>query len=98
MEEKIRKVSNSAVKIGDQLETMERQKSRSTEAKTLLTLFDEFRLAGENQFEKMCETWPFADIRTVIMAKRLAQLAREVDTTEQGKVCLSLLLFIALIR
>lgn len=66
--------------LGEQLETIDRQRRRAEEAIDLIQYFIEFNKGLTKRLDKLRKSGPDGEYKTVIIAKRLNAIAKEVDT------------------
>ncbi|KAL7748429.1 Exocyst complex component 5 [Sorochytrium milnesiophthora] len=89
LESRIGDVGNTAVKIGEQLETIDKQRANAAEAKELITLFFDFNNQDTGKMEVMRQRMGAdGQYRAAVIARRLMQISREVDIpgTEQARL------------
>lgn len=80
LERRINEVGNTAVRIGEQLETIDKQRKRAAEAKDLIEHYFEFTNNVYDRVEKLRkEGGREGRHKAAIIARRLNAIAKEVD-------------------
>ncbi|CAG8436215.1 7102_t:CDS:10 [Funneliformis caledonium] len=80
LETRINEVGNTAIRIGEQLETIDRQRLRASESKELIEYFMEFNRGDISQLEDLrTRGGKEGQFKAAIIARRLNAIAKEVD-------------------
>lgn len=82
-------IGSTAILIGDQLESFDKQRSRAQEAKDLVLYFQEFSLGQTARLDLLRTNtagWEGRK-RAAGVVKRLTAIAKEVDIPSAEKVC-----------
>ncbi|KAI9291546.1 exocyst complex component Sec10 [Neoconidiobolus thromboides FSU 785] len=81
LESQIGEVGNTAIRIGQQLESIDKQRSRLLQARDLFSFFLEFSQHGQcNQLEEMRSVQgPDGQYKAAIIARKLSNISKEID-------------------
>ncbi|KAE8228278.1 hypothetical protein CF326_g6797 [Tilletia indica] len=80
LEDRISEVGRTAVRIGEQLETIHRQKSRASEAYDLIEYYYQFARGDTTKLDKLKkEGGREGRVKVAIIARRLQAISKEVD-------------------
>lgn len=80
LEDRISEVGRTAIRIGEQLETIDKQRNRASEAHDLIEFYYMFARGDTSKLERLRkEGGREGRIKTAIIARRLAAISREVD-------------------
>ncbi|CAG8625343.1 11133_t:CDS:10, partial [Racocetra persica] len=79
LETRINEVGNTAIRIGEQLETIDRQRLRASESKELIEYFMEFNKGDISRLESLRAQGTEGQFKASIIARRLNTIAKEVD-------------------
>ncbi|KAJ3054447.1 Exocyst complex component 5 [Rhizophlyctis rosea] len=79
LDSRLGEVGKTAIRIGEQLETIDKQRTRAMEAKDLIQYFIQFNQGGSKQLEGLRASGPEGEYKAAITAKRLNLIAKEVD-------------------
>ncbi|KAJ3382348.1 Exocyst complex component 5 [Lobulomyces angularis] len=85
LETQINHVGATAVKIGEQLETIDLQRTKAVEAKDLIQYFLDFNQGISARLETLRKKNAAGEYNAVIIARRLSGIAKEVDVPEIEK-------------
>jgi hypothetical protein len=72
-------VGNTAIRIGEQLETIDKHRTRAAEAKDVILYFLEFNEGSFKRLDNLFKTGPEGEYKVGIIARRLITIAKEVD-------------------
>ncbi|KAI8846204.1 exocyst complex component Sec10-like protein [Chytridium lagenaria] len=81
-------VGKTAIRIGEQLETIDKQRTRAVEARDLIQYFLDFNKDdGHFRLEEYRKSGSDAELKSAVIARRLAALAKELDApgTEEAR-------------
>ncbi|KAJ3279781.1 Exocyst complex component 5 [Borealophlyctis nickersoniae] len=79
LDSRLGEVGNTAIRIGEQLETIDKQRTRAMEAKDLIQYFLEFNGGGSSRLETLRASGHEGEYKAAIIGKRLNAIAKEVD-------------------
>ncbi|CAG8447345.1 10562_t:CDS:10 [Acaulospora colombiana] len=79
LETRINEVGNIAIRIGEQLETIDRQRLRASESKDLIEYFMAFNRGDIARLENQRARGKDGQFKAAIIARRLNAIAKEVD-------------------
>ncbi|CAG8563783.1 5213_t:CDS:10, partial [Cetraspora pellucida] len=79
LETRINEVGNTAIRIGEQLETIDRQRLRASESKDLIEYFMAFNKGDISRLENLRAQGTEGQFKASIIARRLNTIAKEVD-------------------
>ncbi|KAI9142981.1 exocyst complex component Sec10-like protein [Paraphysoderma sedebokerense] len=91
LETRISDVGNTAVRIGEQLENLDKERKKSAEARELTIYFMEFNEGKTERLERLkANGGPEGRHKEAIIARRLNQIAKDVDVpgTEQARAAI----------
>eukprot|EP00842_Homolaphlyctis_polyrhiza_P005298 jgi/Hompol1/576/HPOL_004168-RA len=94
LDSRLSEVGNTAIRIalldrqGEQLETIDKQKTRAAEAKDLIQYFLEFNKGIFTRLDALRKSGPEGEYKAAIIARRINTIAKEVDIsgTEAARV------------
>ncbi|TKY90557.1 hypothetical protein EX895_000555 [Sporisorium graminicola] len=80
LEDRISEVGRTAIRIGEQLETIDKQRNRASEAHDLIEFYYMFARGDTSKLERLRkEGGREGRMKTAVIARRLAAISREVD-------------------
>ncbi|EPQ28786.1 uncharacterized protein PFL1_03589 [Pseudozyma flocculosa PF-1] len=80
LEDRISEVGRTAIRIGEQLETIDRQRNRASEAHDLIEFYYMFARGDPSKLERVRkEGGKEGRMKAAVIARRLAAISREVD-------------------
>ncbi|KAJ3417219.1 Exocyst complex component 5 [Chytridiales sp. JEL 0842] len=87
LESHLGEVGKTAIRIGEQLETIDKQRKRATEARDLIQYYLDFNKGVSIRLEEFRKSSQEAEAQTAIITRRLNAIAKEVDIpgTETAK-------------
>ncbi|TPX60009.1 hypothetical protein PhCBS80983_g02072 [Powellomyces hirtus] len=87
LEARLGDVGKTAISIGEQLETIDKQRTRAAEAKDLIQYFIEFNVGNTARLAQVNAAGPEEEFKTATIVRRLNAVAKEVDLagTEAAK-------------
>ncbi|KAL1927727.1 hypothetical protein VTP01DRAFT_3548 [Rhizomucor pusillus] len=86
LESRIGEVGKTAVRIGEQLETLDKQRSRASESRDIIEYFMEFQEGHPDRLQLLCEGSEEGQLRAAVICRRLNAVAKEVDTHVQARI------------
>ncbi|KAI9224565.1 exocyst complex component Sec10-domain-containing protein [Blastocladiella britannica] len=78
LEDRVSEVGNTAVRIGEQLEMIDKQRSKAADAQELLQFFLDFNKGVSDRLEALRKS-PNGQARAAALARRLQQVVRDVS-------------------
>ncbi|KAI8805612.1 exocyst complex component Sec10-like protein [Cladochytrium replicatum] len=79
LEGRLAEVGNTAIKIGEQLETIDKQRTRAVEAKDLIQHYIDFNAGNTSRLDEIMAGGPDGEYKAAIIARRLSVIAKDVD-------------------
>ncbi|KAI8149998.1 exocyst complex component Sec10-like protein [Fennellomyces sp. T-0311] len=86
LESRIGEVGNTAIRIGEQLETIDKQRSRASESRDIIEYFMEFQEGNSERLSLLCEGGDEGQLKGAIICRRLNAVAKEVDTHVKARI------------
>ncbi|KAG2221177.1 hypothetical protein INT45_007754 [Circinella minor] len=86
LESRIGDVGNTAIRIGEQLETIDKQRSRASESRDIIEYFMEFQEGNSERLSLLCEGGDEGQLKAAIICRRLNAVAKEVDTDVKARI------------
>jgi exocyst complex component 5 len=80
-------VGNTAIRIGEQLETIDKHKKRASEAKDLIQYVQEFNAGQFSRLLSLRQDGFAGEFQTAIILRRLNTIVQEMDIMEIENVC-----------
>ncbi|KAJ3341503.1 Exocyst complex component 5 [Gonapodya sp. JEL0774] len=89
LETRIAEIGNTAVRVGEQLEVINKQKSKASEAREVILYFLEMQQGDTRRLEALRQSGQDGEYRVAVISRRLSAIAKEVDApgTEKVAVC-----------
>ncbi|KAH9273107.1 hypothetical protein BASA83_004684 [Batrachochytrium salamandrivorans] len=82
LDSRLSEVGNTAIRIGEQLETIDKQKTRAAEAKDLIQYFLEFNKGDCVKLDTLRKSGTEGRYKAAIIARRLSTISKEVDISD----------------
>ncbi|KAI8824861.1 exocyst complex component Sec10-like protein, partial [Fimicolochytrium jonesii] len=79
LESRLGNVGKTAISIGEQLETIDKQRQRAAEAKDLIQYFAEFNAGNTRRLDDVKDEGAEGEFKTATIVRRLSAVAKEVD-------------------
>ncbi|KAJ3272112.1 Exocyst complex component 5 [Terramyces sp. JEL0728] len=76
---RLSEVGNTAIRIGEQLETIDKHRTRASESKDIIQYFLEFNKGSFSRLDALRKESPEGERKTAIIARRLNTIAKEID-------------------
>ncbi|CAO3611897.1 unnamed protein product [Cunninghamella echinulata] len=87
LESRIGDVGKTAVRIGEQLETLDKQRSRATESRDVIEYFMEFQEGHSERLDILrYESGDEGQYKAAVIARRLNAVAKEVDNDAKVRI------------
>ncbi|KAJ3124738.1 Exocyst complex component 5 [Nowakowskiella sp. JEL0407] len=85
LELRLTEVGNTAVRIGEQLETIDKQRARAVEARDLIQHYIELNDKNSNRLDELRKSGIEGECKAAIIARRLNAIAKDVDLPDTEK-------------
>lgn len=85
LETRISEVARTTVRVGDELETMDRLRTRASEARDIITYYYEFAKGDLTRIEALRKEGRDGRAKVAVIARRLANVAKEIEDVEGGE-------------
>ncbi|RKP26286.1 exocyst complex component Sec10-like protein, partial [Syncephalis pseudoplumigaleata] len=85
LEARISEVGNTAIQIGERLDTVEKQRNRAIEARELIEYYLEFADQRVDRLEDLRMSGPDDQLKAAIIARRIYAIAKDVTTEGSEK-------------
>ncbi len=86
LEDKIADIGKVSVRVGEQLDTIDKQRRRATEARALIQYYYQFAKGDSSQLDAFRkEEGREGRLRTAVIARRLQAISREIDVVGAEK-------------
>ncbi|ORZ36510.1 exocyst complex component Sec10-domain-containing protein [Catenaria anguillulae PL171] len=82
LESRVSEVGTTAVRIGEQLETIDKQRTKAADVRELLVFFLDLNKGVSERFDALCAT-PAGQLRAAVLARRLQLMVRDMDGSPQ---------------
>ncbi|KAI9102714.1 exocyst complex component Sec10-like protein [Phlyctochytrium arcticum] len=79
LESRLGDVGKTAIRIGEQLENIDKQRTRAAEAKDLIQYFIEFNTGNSTRLDDLKERGHEGEFKAAVVVRRLNAVAKEVD-------------------
>jgi len=79
LENRIGEVGNTAIRIGEQLENIDKQKDRTCDSKDIIQYFMEFNEGNYDRINKLAEEGDEGEYEATAIVRRLINITNEVD-------------------
>ncbi|KAI9357359.1 exocyst complex component Sec10-like protein [Zopfochytrium polystomum] len=88
LEAHLGEVGKTAIRIGEQLETIDKQRSRAAEARDLIQFYLDFNRESPSLLDSFKQSSADAEAQTAVISRRLTAIAKEIDVpgTEMARV------------
>ncbi|GAN09236.1 exocyst complex component Sec10 [Mucor ambiguus] len=88
LESRIGDVGKTAIRIGEQLETIDKERSKASESRDIIEYFMEFQDGNTERLDTLRQGGEEGQLKTAIIARRLNAVAKEVDNDANAKVAI----------
>lgn len=88
MESRIGDVGKTAIRIGEQLETIDKERSKASESRDIIEYFMEFQDGNTERLDTLRQGGEEGQLKTAIIARRLNAVAKDVDNDADAKVAI----------
>ncbi|KAI9596433.1 exocyst complex component Sec10-like protein, partial [Syncephalis fuscata] len=85
LEARISEVGNTAIQIGERLDTVEKQRNRAIEARELIEYYLEFADQRVDRLEDLRMSGPDDQLKAAVIARRINTIAKDVTTEGSEK-------------
>ncbi|ORX47562.1 exocyst complex component Sec10 [Piromyces finnis] len=79
LESRIGEVGNTAIRIGEQLENIDKQRNRTCDSKDIIQYFMEFNEGNYDRINKLAENGDEGEYEATVIIRRLINITNEVD-------------------
>ncbi|KAI8911500.1 exocyst complex component Sec10-like protein [Gorgonomyces haynaldii] len=79
LDSRLTEVGNTAIRIGEQLETIDKHRTKAAEAKDVIQYFSEFNQGSFQRLDTLRRSSRDGEYKAAIIARRLNAIAKEVD-------------------
>ncbi|KAI9175659.1 Exocyst complex component 5 [Blastocladiella emersonii ATCC 22665] len=79
LEARVSEVGHTAVRIGEQLETIDKLRTKAADVRELLRYFLDFNKGVSDRLEALRTSGPNGQLRAAVIARRLQQVVRDMD-------------------
>ncbi|CAO0793270.1 unnamed protein product [Mucor circinelloides] len=88
LESRIGDVGKTAIRIGEQLETIDKERSKASESRDIIEYFMEFQDGNTERLDTLRQGGEEGQLKTAIIARRLNAVAKDVDNDADAKVAI----------
>lgn len=88
MESRISEVGKTAIRIGEQLETIDKERSKASESRDIIEYFMEFQDGSTERLEALRQSGEEGQLKTAIISRRLSAVAKEVDNDVKARAAI----------
>lgn len=88
MEGRIGDVGKTAIRIGEQLETIDKERSKASESRDIIEYFMEFQDGSSERLDTLRQSGEEGQLKTAIIGRRLNAVAKEVDNDTNAKMAI----------
>ncbi|KAL0087343.1 exocyst complex component Sec10-domain-containing protein [Phycomyces blakesleeanus] len=86
LESRIGEVGKTAIRIGEQLESIDKQRSRASESRDIIEYYMEFQEDSSERLDSLrYHGGDEGQVKAAIIARRLSAVAKEVDANDEAK-------------
>ena len=79
LDARLGEVGNTAIRIGEQLETIDKHRTKASEAKDVIQYFLEFNAGSFSRLDALRRVSRDGEYKAAVIARRLNAIAKEVD-------------------
>jgi exocyst complex component 5 len=87
METKMNEVGRTAIRVGEELETVHQQRQRAQAAYDLIDFYNQFSRDDTSRMDALKKEGKEGRRQVAILLRRLGTVAKEVDLPNSEKVC-----------
>ncbi|KAG2203235.1 hypothetical protein INT46_000425 [Mucor plumbeus] len=88
LEGRIGDVGKTAIRIGEQLETIDKERSKASESRDIIEYFMEFQDGSSERLDTLRQSGEEGQLKTAIIGRRLNAVAKEVDNDTNAKMAI----------
>lgn len=88
LESRIGEVGKTAIRIGEQLETIDKERSKASESRDIIEYFMEFQDGNTERLDALRQGGEEGQLKTAIISRRLNAVAKEVDNDKEARVAI----------
>ncbi|KAI7902754.1 exocyst complex component Sec10-like protein [Cokeromyces recurvatus] len=88
LESRIGDVGKTAIRIGEQLESMDKERSKAAESRDIIEYFMEFQDGNTERLDTLRQSGEEGQLKTAIIGRRLNAVAKEVNNDTETRVAI----------
>ncbi|KAG0959409.1 hypothetical protein G6F31_011683 [Rhizopus arrhizus] len=88
LEGRIGEVGKTAIRIGEQLETIDKERSKASESRDIIEYFMEFQDGSSERLDSLVQGGEEGQLKAAIVARRLNAVAKEVDNDARARIAI----------
>ncbi|KAI8368784.1 exocyst complex component Sec10-like protein [Blakeslea trispora] len=88
LESRIGEVGKTAIRIGEQLETIDKERSKASESRDVIEYFMEFQEGNTERLDTLRQGGEEGQLKAAIIGRRLNAVAKEVDNDKEAKIAI----------
>ncbi|KAF7721082.1 Exocyst complex component 5 [Apophysomyces ossiformis] len=88
LESRLSEVGKTAIRVGEQLETIDKQRSRASESRDIIEYFMEFQEGSSERLDMLRQGGDEGQLKAAVIGRRLNAVAKEVDNDIQARVAI----------
>ncbi|KAI8988471.1 exocyst complex component Sec10-domain-containing protein [Mycotypha africana] len=88
LESRINDVGKTAIRIGEQLETIDKERSKASESRDIIEYYMEFQDGNSERLETLRQSGDEGQLKTAIVGRRLSAIAKEIDNDPEAKLAI----------
>ncbi|KAI9248123.1 exocyst complex component Sec10-like protein [Helicostylum pulchrum] len=88
LETRIGDVGKTAIRIGEQLETIDKERSKASESRDIIEYFMEFQDGNTERLDSLRQGGEEGQLKTAIIGRRLSAVAKEVDNDKAATIAI----------
>ncbi|KAI7890173.1 exocyst complex component Sec10-domain-containing protein [Mucor mucedo] len=88
LESRIGDVGKTAIRIGEQLETIDKERSKASESRDIIEYFMEFQDGNTERLDSLRQGGEEGQLKTAIISRRLNAVAKDVDNDKEARMAI----------
>ncbi|KAI8076652.1 exocyst complex component Sec10-like protein [Gilbertella persicaria] len=88
LESRIGDVGKTAIRIGEQLETIDKERSKASESRDVIEYFMEFQEGNTERLDTLRQGGEEGQLKAAIVGRRLNAVAKEVDNDKEARIAI----------
>ncbi|KAL4211157.1 exocyst complex component Sec10 [Rhizopus microsporus] len=85
LENRISEVGKTAIRIGEQLETIDKERSKASESRDIIEYFMEFQEGSSERLDSLVQSGEEGQLKAAVIARRLNAVSKEVDNDPEAR-------------